>query len=519
MNKSEINEPRSMIVTGTLIFGEGDAKYEVQDFLGSGSFGLVYKVREVKSGGIYAVKTLAAPANPSDVESFKNEGTLAVGIRHPNVVEYYYFHSGDRHPNLPLYIVMEYADGGSLLQSLENARAQQKVFSPDELITMFRQLVAGMNAINEKLVHRDIKPANILRNRESLKITDFGLAKLAAEATRTMTFKGGGTFPYMAPEAWRQEKNTIQLDIYALGMVFYELATLRHPFGLNTNDPQKWMEAHLYQPVVPANKINPQIGAKLSQIIQKMIEKSVSERFSDWSSVSRLLEEAQPPSDKNKTLIDRMLQKRLEEDAATQAATAEAERKQKEVDEFCRLVLFQFQQTIVASLKEFIDEFNRAYAGKGVTFSDRIAETSANVRINLPGGASVSLEFQVLLESAFIRRVERTDMFGDRYSRLELQIPKVGDRQVQGWGVLQASDGKGINVLLVERPEKIYGEWMMLINSNGMFSGTFQRPEPFAFNFAELEEGVNYIGVLGRYQVQSKPLDLNYVKEFIAAYA
>jgi hypothetical protein len=213
-----------------------------------------------------------------------------------------------------------------------------------------------------------------------------------------------------------------------------------------------------------------------------------------------------------------MLQKRLEEDAATQAATAKAERKQKEVDEFCRLVLFQFQQTIVASLKEFIDEFNRAYAGKGATFSDRIAETSANVRINLPGGASVSLEFQVLLESAFMRQVKKTDFFGDQYTSTELQLPKIRERRVQGWGVLQASDGKGINVLLVQRAGEIYGEWMMLINTSGMFSGVQRRPEPFAFPFSELERAVAYIGVLGEYQVYAKPFDLEYVKEFIGEY-
>src|SRR5207302_6231680 len=102
-----------------------------------------------------------------------------------------------------------------------------------------------------------------------------------------------------------------------------------------------------------------------------------------------------------KALIDRMLQKRLEQDAATQAATAEVERKRREIDEFCRLVLFQFQQTVVAPLKEFMDEFNRAYAGKAATFSNRISGTSADVRINMPGGANISLQFQVLLESAF----------------------------------------------------------------------------------------------------------------------
>jgi serine/threonine protein kinase len=508
-----------MIVTGAEIFGAANTKYEVQEFLGSGSFGLVYKVRDTQSGGILAVKTLAAPLNASDVESFKNEGKLAVGIRHENVIEYYYFHAGDEHPKLPLYILMEYADGGSLLQSLQNAQAQQKVFSAGELLTMFRQLVAGMAAVNQALVHRDIKPANILRKGDALKISDFGLAKLAAEATRTMTFKGGGTFPYMAPEAWRSEKNTIQLDIYALGMVFYELATLRHPFALNTDDPQKWMEAHLYQAVIPARKVNPAIGAKLSQIIQRMVEKSTNERFSDWSSISGLLEEAQPTSEENKSLIDKMLSKRLERDAATQAAAAEAQRKQKDVDEFCKLVTFQFQQTFIPPLREFIDEFNRAYARSPARISDSADTRSVQLSIWMPGGATISLQFQVVLDSAFTRRIERTDPFGDRYTRVGVQVPQVRDRRVQGWGFLQASDGKGINILLVERADEIYGEWMILINRSGMFSEGSYRPEPFAFDFAELEEGVRYIGVLGRYQVEPKPLDLQYIKEFISNYA
>jgi serine/threonine protein kinase len=507
-----------MIVTGTVIYDADNLAYKVEDFLGRGSFGLVYKVRDTK-GVAYAVKTIAAPSNQLDVESFLNEGRLAVGIRHANVVEYYYFHDGKQYEDLPVYILMEYAEGGSLQQSLVNALAQGRPFATDVVIAMFRQLRAGMAAINDSLVHRDIKPGNILHKGELLKITDFGLAKLAAEATRVMTFKGGGSFPYMAPEAWRTEKNTIQLDIYALGMVFYEIATLRHPFALETDDPQKWMEAHLYQAVTPPNKLNPAIGTRLSQIILKMIEKSTNERFSDWESVEKLLDEAQPTSEENTALIEKMLEKRLAADAATQAATAAKERKEKEIADFRRVVMFQYEQSIVAPLRAFIEQFNSVYARTSAGFHNHSSEVSAQMRINMPSGASISLEFQVLLENAFTRNIERVDDFGQRFSRKVVRMPKIHDRPIQGWAVFEGSDGRGFNILLLERASEIYGEWMMMINTAGMFSGVERRPEPFAFNGAEIETAVGCVGVLGQYQVSVKPFDLAYVKEFISNYA
>jgi serine/threonine protein kinase len=138
----------------------------------------------------------------------------------------------------------------------------------------------------------------------------------------------------MAPEAWRDDKNTIALDAYALGMVFYELATLRHPFNLTTDDPQKWMEAHLYTPVPAPNKINAAIGPKLSQIIMGMIDKNVSRRLIDWSKILELLQDSEPRSAENKQLIEVMLTKRLEHDSANQAAAAEKERKRNSVMSF-----------------------------------------------------------------------------------------------------------------------------------------------------------------------------------------
>jgi serine/threonine protein kinase len=163
----------------------------VREFVGRGSFGTVYKVEESATRKIFAVKTLSTGSQGEhDMASFFNEGRLAVGIRHPNVIEYEYFHDGSEHKDLPPYILMQYASGGSLLALLREAYSTQKPFSNDALLAMFHQLISGIQAINAVLVHRDIKPGNIVVHDSVLKITDFGLAKLVSEATRAMTFKG-----------------------------------------------------------------------------------------------------------------------------------------------------------------------------------------------------------------------------------------------------------------------------------------------------------------------------------------
>ena len=91
-------------------------------------------------------------------------------------------------------------------------------------MNIFHQIIDGMEAINRVLVHRDIKPDNIFINNGVFKIADFGLAKIIQDKTRSKTFKGWGTEPYIAPEAYRFEKNTIQMDMYSIGLVFFQIA-------------------------------------------------------------------------------------------------------------------------------------------------------------------------------------------------------------------------------------------------------------------------------------------------------
>ncbi len=110
---------------------------------------------------------------------------------------------------------------------MRKRKKSESFFSDREIIAMYKQLICGMKAINENLVHRDIKPDNILIKDSMLKVSDFGLSKVVADKTRTGTFKGFGHLLYMAPEGWTMEKNTIQMDIYSMGLVFYEIATFK----------------------------------------------------------------------------------------------------------------------------------------------------------------------------------------------------------------------------------------------------------------------------------------------------
>ncbi|MCD4677851.1 MAG: serine/threonine-protein kinase [Desulfobacula sp.] len=206
-----------IIEAGTTIFSEGGQELSIEKYLGSGGFGEVYKATDKEGGESYAVKTVRNPFDKNMLKSFRNEGKLAVTIEHKNVINYHYFHDGTEFTELPPYIVMEYANQGNLFDIINKCKADNVMLSNDELLSLFAQLVRGMAAINGKLIHRDIKPDNILINDEVIKITDFGLSKVIVESTRASTFKGYGCIPYMAPEGWRFDKNTIQMDIYSMG--------------------------------------------------------------------------------------------------------------------------------------------------------------------------------------------------------------------------------------------------------------------------------------------------------------
>jgi tRNA A-37 threonylcarbamoyl transferase component Bud32 len=197
-------------------------RYELEDRLGHGGMATVYRARDSKLDREVAIKLLADNfAGDDEVRMrFSREARLAARLDHPNVVQVFDVGEDEDRP----FIVMEYVEGGTLQDRLERRRGP---LARDEALRLLGQLCDGLGyAHAKKLVHRDIKPQNLLvrESDDTLKITDFGIARAAEETTRlTRPGKVLGTDRYMAPEQVADGTITPATDVYACGVVANEV--------------------------------------------------------------------------------------------------------------------------------------------------------------------------------------------------------------------------------------------------------------------------------------------------------
>ena len=507
------------ISIGSIIKDGNGYEYLLDEMIGQGGFGYVFKGHRLYDGAVFAIKTmLPAFSHSEDILAFQNEISAAQKIRGDNVISYEYVHTGDNCPELPPYIIMEYADGGTLRSLIDT----DGMFSEKELIDLFKQLSRGMKTVNSKLVHRDIKPENILICKDEVKITDFGLSKIAAESTRTLTFKGGGTPLYMAPEAWDYNKNTIQMDIYSMGIVFYELATKRYPYEPIPTQYDKAKEAHLLATVRRIEMINNDISPTIASIIYRMLEKDSRKRFSGWDEIIDMLNEAEDDDNQDNDYLDDIVARAVESKNVRNTRKQEQESREKirakEIDDFCKLVRSQFNNTIIATLEKYVESVNRSYAGddKLVIKADIRRNLNADKRFNYIVEESttnwVKISFEMIVKENFFRKVPQYDPFSYTPSyRSENYIPKYEGKDIQGWGEIRNSGGKGFNILLIDSGE-IYGDWMIMDNKNNLSllsnSGT-ERNEPFSFKLEELPKEIEEIHVMHAYRSEFN----NYTEE------
>eukprot|EP00854_Cymbomonas_tetramitiformis_P010702 gene10702-12659_t len=201
-------------------------RFEVQKFLGKGSYGSVYRVRRLSDGKIYALKeTNVKQMSQQDRADAVNEIRLLASVRHEHVVNYHEaFVDGNR-----LCIVMEYAPNGDIAKAIKKRQQQGKFFSEDSIWSYLIQVASGLQALHaQRILHRDIKAANVLRcEGDKVKIGDLGVAKLLkGQMTKTQI----GTPHYMPPEVWKNRPYSFSSDTWALGCLLYEMATFTVPF-------------------------------------------------------------------------------------------------------------------------------------------------------------------------------------------------------------------------------------------------------------------------------------------------
>ena len=255
--------------------------YEILQVLGQGAFGIVFKAFDEKLHRLVAIKAmnpqLAATSPPR--KRFLREARSVAAIKHENIVQVY---SVEEQP-LP-YLVMEYIDGQTLQQKLDGAGPLEV----PEILHLGRQMAAGLAAAHEKsLIHRDIKPGNILLEagaEQKVKITDFGLARAADDATMTRTGTISGTPMYMAPEQAMGQDLDHRADLFSLGSVLYQMTCGRAPFrGPNAIAVLKRVVDEMPRPI---RQILPEAPDWLCAIIEKLHAKNPDERYQSAKEVA-----------------------------------------------------------------------------------------------------------------------------------------------------------------------------------------------------------------------------------------
>lgn len=248
-------------------------RYEVISLIGQGGMADVYQAKDTILNRIVAVKVLREKLSEDAMTlvRFQREASAASRLSHPNVVDIY---DVGEYEGMH-YIVMEYVRGRTLKQLISSRGA----LSVTESIHIMTQLTSAVqHAHLHKIIHRDIKPQNVLvKDDGSVKITDFGIAIANDAVQLTLNNAVMGSAHYLAPETAKGEDATEQVDIYSLGIVFYELLTGDVPFHGKT--PTEIAVKHLRQPIDYVRDYNPAIPQSVENIILKATAKNPKDRY------------------------------------------------------------------------------------------------------------------------------------------------------------------------------------------------------------------------------------------------
>lgn len=275
--------------------------YEIKSELGRGGMATVYRGYDSRFEREVAVKVLPSEllhADPQFRTRFQREAKIIAQLEHPSIVPVY--DVGETEDTKLPYFVMKYMNGGSLSE-----RIKKGIMSVGEAARILEQIAPGLDEAHSRgIIHRDLKPSNILfDSRGTPYISDFGIAKMS-QGTGTMTGSGIiGTPAYMAPEQATGDHVDGRADVYALGIILFEMLTGKQPYEADT--PMAIAIKHVTDPVPRILTVNPNLPADMDLIIQKAMAKSREDRFGTAVEMVQTLKEIAGdygPAKKSQTL-------------------------------------------------------------------------------------------------------------------------------------------------------------------------------------------------------------------------
>ncbi|WP_395058036.1 serine/threonine-protein kinase [Polaromonas sp.] len=265
-------------------------RYDIIRVLGKGAMGLVYEARDPNLNRRVAIKTikvenLSEEAAAEYEARFKTEAHSAARLQHPNIVSVY---DSDRHGDMA-FLVMEFIQGEDLKHHLDGG----KRYSLEQSLAMMRELLSALDyAHRQSIVHRDVKPANLLIEADGrVKLTDFGVARIqdSGEATRTQGSMVG-TLKYMSPEQVQGQPIDARADLFAVGIVLYQLLTGKRPFDGDT-DFAIIQQIVNHSPAAPSS-FNNLLPPAIDAVVARALTKKRDQRFATAQEFAQALQEA-----------------------------------------------------------------------------------------------------------------------------------------------------------------------------------------------------------------------------------
>jgi NIMA (never in mitosis gene a)-related kinase len=253
-------------------------EYILKEKLGTGSYGVVYKVQKRTDKSFYVLKQISLfNMNKTQIEEVKNESKILSSLNSLFIVKYYdsFIESNN------LNIIMEYCDAGDLANLLNQQMKTGKFLPEDKVWRFFIQISCGLAYIhNQKILHRDLKTLNIfLTKEEKVKIGDLGVAKVLNQTNFARTFIG--TPYYLSPEICEEKPYNDKSDIWALGCILYEMTTFKHPFNA-TNQGALVLK-------ILRGKYDPISNKDYSIDLKKMVDKLLERNHFKRPSISEII--------------------------------------------------------------------------------------------------------------------------------------------------------------------------------------------------------------------------------------
>jgi eukaryotic-like serine/threonine-protein kinase len=265
----------AVLQIGDLLAG----RYEILQLLGEGGMGAVYKAADRELDRFVALKVIRRElaSNPSILARFKQELLLAHQVTHRNVIRIYDLGEADG----VKFITMEFIEGKDLRSLIK----EKQKFAPEEAVEIIQQVCQALDAAHSVgVIHRDLKPQNIMQDPAGrILVMDFGLARTLEGDGMTQTGAIVGTMEYMSPEQALAKDLDQRSDLFALGLILYELLTGKTPF--QAESALASLIKRTQERAIPVSEIDAQIPGALSGIVSKCLERDLNERYQTASAI------------------------------------------------------------------------------------------------------------------------------------------------------------------------------------------------------------------------------------------